>query len=277
MNDVLFLIGFVGLGLLLGSFTTALAYRAPRLIPWAFGHRREDASQGVNISAYRSICPNCQTVLQPRDLVPLFSWIYQRGRCRHCHAPISFLYPLIEACVLLCVLIAAVILGWQLKLAFVIAAVPFLVALLFIDAQHMILPDSLMLPLAMLGAGYQFALQAQAGLQPGPMLMNLLIAPVFYAGSIWLLSAFMTKMLKRDALGFGDVKFFAIAGLWLGLSNFALFCLLSGILGVAQGILWNISGRGRAFPFGPALIVALYVLLLLPVAACGICDWFLLE
>jgi leader peptidase (prepilin peptidase)/N-methyltransferase len=72
---------FFCLGLCLGSFTTALVYRLPRRLNW---------------TTERSRCPACHHVLGPLDLVPLFSWLFLRGQCRYCRAPISARYPLIE-------------------------------------------------------------------------------------------------------------------------------------------------------------------------------------
>lgn len=265
----------VVLGLLLGSFATALVYRAPRGIPWAYESSRENTEQGAR--AYRSVCPHCQMVLAPRDLIPLFSWLLQKGRCRGCNTAIGWIYPLVEMATVLAVVGAALMLGWQLKLIFVIAAVPFLVALFFIDFEHMILPDTLLLPLLILGAGYQTTMLAHSGFEPTVMALTFAVAPIFYGGTIWFLSSAVSNILKREALGFGDVKFFAVAGLWLGLSPFALFCMFSGLVGVAIGIIWNLAGRGRVYPFGPALILSFYALLLLPLARCGVCALFLLE
>jgi leader peptidase (prepilin peptidase)/N-methyltransferase len=81
--------GFV-MGAILGSFATMLVYRLPR---------------HISIVLPRSHCPSCKTVLGVRDLVPIFSWIAMRGRCRHCHAQIGVRYPAIElVCSLACVL-----------------------------------------------------------------------------------------------------------------------------------------------------------------------------
>ncbi len=97
-------------GLALGSFTTCVVYRIPRRISlW----KQENGS-------YRSFCPNCHTVLQSRDLVPVFSWLIQRGRCRYCGQPIPKRYLLIELAVVSLVGIFAVIFG--ITLVFFLAA-----------------------------------------------------------------------------------------------------------------------------------------------------------
>jgi leader peptidase (prepilin peptidase) / N-methyltransferase len=89
------------LGLALGSFTTCVIYRVPRRISlW----KQENGS-------YRSFCPNCNAVLQSRDLIPVFSWLFQRGKCRYCRQPIPVRYLLVELAVLVLVCVLAVILG----------------------------------------------------------------------------------------------------------------------------------------------------------------------
>lgn len=80
-------------GLCLGSFTTCVMYRVPRGISlW----RQPDGS-------YRSFCPNCHTALQGIDLIPVLSWVLQKGRCRYCKTPIGIYYPMVELIVLACV------------------------------------------------------------------------------------------------------------------------------------------------------------------------------
>lgn len=88
-------------GLTLGSFVTMLSYRLPR---------------GLSIVRPPSSCPRCQTRLGARDLVPVFSWLCVKGRCRHCHWPISPRYPLIELVVALLVTGVFVLIGFQLSL-----------------------------------------------------------------------------------------------------------------------------------------------------------------
>jgi leader peptidase (prepilin peptidase)/N-methyltransferase len=83
-----------------------------------------------------------------------------------------------------------------------------------------------------------------------------------FAGISWLLGFIMEKILKKESLGMGDVKFFALSGLWLGLSQLGWYCGLSGFFGVLFASIFRKYGKNGQFPFGPSLIGALYVLLL---------------
>lgn len=227
-------------GLILGSFASALSYRIPRHESWVRA---------------RSRCTSCGHALGLPDLVPVLSWIFLRGRCRQCRAAIGVRYPLIEvSTMLLCVAVFAVM-GLNAASLVMMLAMPFLVALIVIDLDHMILPDQLNAILCVLGLAY-LALIDPAGI---PMA---LAAAMIYAGVVFAAGWVMTRLLKRDAVGFGDIKFLAVAGLWLGLPALPVFLVLSGLCGVGFGVIWKIMGRGAVFPFGPALIAALILCLL---------------
>jgi leader peptidase (prepilin peptidase)/N-methyltransferase len=238
------------LGLVLGSFATALIYRVPQDISWS--SRKS-----------RSFCPHCKNFLKLRDLMPVFSWLAGGGKCRHCKESIEKFYPLTEIMVVAACL--GVFWSWGLTLpaAFLFLSIPFLAALLVIDLQHMILPDQLVFTLGLLALGFLGSDVFYTDmLAPYEALTEYISGGIMYAVFAWLLALGMGWALKREALGFGDVKFFAVAGLWLGLSMLGWFCVLAGITGVIISFLWKIMKKGEVFPFGPALIVSLYFLLI---------------
>ncbi len=238
------------LGLVLGSFCTAIVYRIPRDIPW-----------GVQ----RSSCPSCNTNLKAMDLFPIVSWALCGGKCRHCKAPVAARYPLVEFGVLLASLSTYGALGFTPEAFFVIAAVPFLVALLIIDLDHLILPNQLVFIVGGIGAVRLAFHVSSIGLGTDSLYIAgfYILGAAVFAGLSWFLGWFMTKILKRDSLGFGDVKFFAVAGLWLGAEQLATFFVMSGSLGIIFALIWQMIKKEKIFPFGPALITSLYALLLL--------------
>ncbi len=255
-----FLICF--LGLVLGSFSTAMIYRIPRDIPWAVLYKsRADRKDSA---LCRSACPQCDHILGVRDLVPLFSWLFSRGKCRHCQAPISVVYPVTEFLVLAACLTIYTQFGFSYQGWMLMALTPFLTALLMIDLEYMILPNQLVAIIAGLGAVYLgteiFVFHQRT---VGDVLADNILGAAVFAGVIWLMGWFVGKVLKKDALGFGDVKFFGAAGLWLGFYQLPLFCVVSGVLGVALAIIWQVIKKTKVFPFGPALIIAFFILLVL--------------
>lgn len=239
------------LGLLLGSFSTCIAYRIPEGRPWAFGG-----------GAMRSMCAGCQKPLRPLNLIPILSWLLQNRRCACAKTQISIAYPLIEAGVALACFGIFLIHDFTLASIIMMLTTPFLMAMIVIDLRYTILPDQLNLICAALGVLFvslkldfsapDFALWTIIDHAGGTLIFALMA---------FLLGWIMKVVLKRDALGMGDVKFFAVAGLWLGLPLMGIFFTLSGIAGVIFGLIWQGFTRANTFPFGPALIVSFYILL----------------
>ncbi len=246
----LFLYGIVAvIGLCFGSFATALIYRIPRNIPWVFNAGADDNK------ACRSACTKCGHTLGARDLVPLFSWLSTRGKCRYCGASVSIRYPLTELVTMLAVLAQFHAWGIGMDTIPVLLMVPFLVAALVIDWEHMILPDSINIALTFLAVVF-VACRLYGG-------SGELIEPVITAISLTLLmvvvSWLMSRWKGRPALGWGDIKFLPAAGLFLGMAALPSYLAVSGALGIATALLKQKNLPKQAFPFGPALIISLYI------------------
>lgn len=260
-------------GLISGSFTTMLVYRLPRDLPIA-RFRAQKSTGGDNPN--RSRCPACHHELGIRDLLPLFSWILQKGRCRYCKAHIGMTYFLVElSCLVLCVAAYAYIGHLELSLYILWAVVPVLVGMVFIDWHHQILPDALNIALGLLGLVYHgnqaISLEMnKIGGSPDVYTSILLwlgfalVSGLIYAGFAALLRYAFLVVRKKEALGMGDVKFFMAAGIWLGVETLPWFLLLSGVLGVVFGVVYRLVTKQQRFPFGPALIAALVVAFYFP-------------
>ncbi|MGC2854822.1 prepilin peptidase [Novispirillum sp. DQ9] len=229
------------LGLVAGSFLSALTWRLPR---------------GGSVARGRSACVRCGEPLRARDLVPVLSWLAARGRCRACGGAISPRYPLIEGAT--AALFAAIALRAATpEAAIALAALgAVLMALAVVDLEHGLLPDVLNL------AAVAPAL-AVRWLSDGDVVAGV-VGGIAAGLAAWGLKAGFRAATGRDGLGWGDVKFLAVAGILLRPWEWPPFLLLAGGLGVALGLAWRAAGRGAEFPFGPALIAALLALLLVP-------------
>jgi leader peptidase (prepilin peptidase) / N-methyltransferase len=241
---ILFTVFFFAIGAVVGSFLTLASYRIPR---------------NENIVTGRSRCPVCQNNLGVRDLIPLLSWLKYKAACRQCGTKISIRYPLIE----LATAVAFAIIYLQQGIspyAFILMGLAAgLILMIAVDLEHYIIPDSVHFWLAFLALAklilvpgvWSDWITALAGTLVG-LGIGLLMHYGYYA------------LRKRHGLGLGDVKFFAVAGLWLGAIGLIPFFVLAGLLGIAHGMLWKKLGKGPMFPFGPSLAVSLFLCVVFP-------------
>lgn len=238
----------LAVGLIFGSFATALAYRIPR---------------SISMSAEpRSRCPSCKAILRVPDLIPIFSYLLLRGRCRHCKSPIGRRYALIEVAVAgLCLGFYGAF-GLTLGTGGLLVLSPVLLAIIDIDFREKIIPDSLNLSVAGIALSLLLAQTIQEGISfIGDHLLGMIAGAGVYASVSWLLRALVTRFVKKEALGWGDIKFFAAAGLWLGLDPDAsvLFLLVSGLSGIVLALALGKRTGTAEIPFGPSLVLALIV------------------
>lgn len=224
-------------GLLFGSFASATAYRLPR---------------GESFVTGRSRCPHCKAELAVRHLVPVFSYLVNRGRCAACTAPISARYPLAEAITALLFVISAAV-GGPTFTGFALAALAVgLVIVTLVDLEFQIIPDVVLVTLFVLGTVYRLMSGGTAaGIDAG-------LGAAAGIAIAWSLRLLFRQLKQREALGLGDVKFFGVAGVWIGVAGLADFMLLSGVIGIVFAVGWRGMGRGEIFPFGPALAAALF-------------------
>ena len=265
-QTVLQLSFIVALGLTLGSFATALVWRVPQDRSWIRDKKTEAGKKTESLWA-RSSCPHCHQQLKRRDLVPLLSWLFTKGQCRYCGHKIGWQYPVTELLTLICCLCVYMSWGWSVSSFILIAAIPFLVALFVIDMEHYILPDQLVLILGLLALPYWAAQIFVGQFTAGPAL-NFIISytasGLLYAFVFWFAGWLLKTILKKEALGWGDIKFSFVAGLWLGIGFLPYFLIFSGALGIVWGLIWRFITGNAVFPFGPAIIMALLIGLLAP-------------
>ncbi|MEJ2077882.1 MAG: prepilin peptidase [Acidobacteriota bacterium] len=256
-------------GLVFGSFLNVCIYRIPR---------------GISVVTPGSRCPHCGRSIRPWENVPLFSYILQRGRCRGCGQPISWVYPAVEAMTALCFL--ALYLRFGLAPAFFIDAVFFclLIVLMFIDLFERILPDVLTLSGAVAG----FALSPFQSAQflhgvgslswGGPVFgsyLNSALGILFGGGFLWLVAWAYLKLRRIEGMGFGDVKMMAMVGAFLGWQFSWLTILLGSLLGAVLGGLYMwLAGHNRRYelPFGSFLGLAAIIVTL---GGPAFVDWYI--
>jgi leader peptidase (prepilin peptidase)/N-methyltransferase len=234
------------IGLVIGSFLNVVIWRVPR---------------GESVVHPPSACPSCGSVITPRDNIPVLSWMLLRGKCRNCSEPISGRYPLVEALTGLVFALLALRFGATAQLPAYLYLGAIGVALAVIDLDTKRLPDKLTLP------SYAVALvllAVAAGVDGtwGSLLRAVLgglALGAFY---------FLLWFVYPSGMGFGDVKFAGVLGIYLGwiswgtvgLGGFAGF-LLGGVVGVIL-LVTKRATRKTGVPFGPFMIVGALVAIL---------------
>jgi leader peptidase (prepilin peptidase) / N-methyltransferase len=228
------------LGLVMGSAVTALAYRVPREISWVHG---------------RSACPKCGARLGVLDLVPVLSFLVNRGRCRHCGVPIPIRYPIIELSCAAWALLLYRQHGAGFDYPFLAVWGFLLIALMWIDFDFQLLPDALTFPGALIAIAA--VLQWPGGAR------HAILGVVMGSGLLWLIAWAYWKVRKVEGMGGGDVKLAAMFGVVLGWKLTLLTLFLAAFAGSLWGgyLIARGSGDGKtALPFGtllaPAALVA---------------------
>jgi leader peptidase (prepilin peptidase)/N-methyltransferase len=242
-----FLIVACGLGgLLIGSFLNVVIWRVPR---------------GESIVSPPSACPSCGERIRPRDNVPVVSWLLLRGRCRHCHEPISARYPFVELLTGLVFAVLAARIGFEAELPAFLYLAAIGVALALIDLDVKRLPNAIVLPSYAVAA---VLLGAAAVL--GDDLGSYLRAVLGMAALFGLY--FVLVLVYPAGMGFGDVKLAGVLGLYLGwlgwgevVSGGFLGFLFGGVVGGAL-MMARRAGRKSQIPFGPFMLAGAFAAIL---------------
>ncbi|HHQ4928383.1 TPA: prepilin peptidase [Aeromonas hydrophila] len=253
--------------LMIGSFLNVVIHRLPIMLEreWQAEYlgyfnpeTQPQQEDRYNLMVPRSACPHCGHAITAMENIPLLSWLWLKGRCRECQAPISARYPLVELLTALLSLVVAATFapGWGLLAALLLTWV--LVALTFIDLDKMLLPDQLTLPL--LWGGLLFNLTG--GFAP---LADAVIGAMAGYLVLWSLYWGFKLLTGKEGMGYGDFKLLAALGAWLGWQALPIVLLLSSLVGAFIGIgliLLRNHHQNKPIPFGPYLAIAGWIALL---------------
>jgi len=229
-------------GLAWGSFLNVVIYRLPL---------------GLNLAHPPSACPACGTPIKPWDNIPVFSYLFLRGRCRKCGKSFSVRYILVE--MLTPALLAVLHLEYGLTPQFFAAAIftSALIALAFIDFDHKILPDKITFPVTGLGLGYTF-------FRPDLTPLQALLGAAAGGGVLLLLYGGYYLIRKKEGLGLGDVTMMIMIGVFLGWGRALLTVILASFAGALVGVVIIVVKKRDlqfALPFGTFLAPAAFAAL----------------
>jgi len=230
MNPELLIAIFIfTFGILIGSFLNVVIYRIPK---------------GESIVFPSSKCQSCQTPLKWYHNVPIFSWLFLRGKCGFCSEKISIQYPLIELAtgIIAVSLFYKLGLVWNLPIVFTVFTL--LLALVMIDFKYMAVPDSL-------------NLLALALAVITPSILDSVHDALLAAGGLTLLRYYLTYFLNKEAMGEGDIIVAGTMGALLGFPLFFYALFLSAILAIVPSLM--AQNKEKAVPFVPFLAMATFI------------------
>lgn len=248
-------------GLVIGSFLNVVIHRLPKMLEreWraecaSLSGLEPTAQEPFNLFVPRSRCPACARPVRAIENIPIFSWLFLRGKCSGCQARISAKYPLVEFLAGLGAAYSAWRFGASLAAVGAALFVWFTIALAFIDHETGLLPDDLTLPLVWIG----LILNLNNTFTP---LADAVVGAVAGYLSLWLVYWGFKLITGREGMGFGDFKMNAACGALLGWKMLPLVILLSSLVGLMFGAIQMFAARGRydggfRFHFGPYLAIA---------------------
>ncbi|MBO8128749.1 MAG: prepilin peptidase [Peptococcaceae bacterium] len=224
-------------GFLIGSFLNVCIHRIPR---------------GGSVVVPSSRCPRCGHRLGAADLVPVLSWLLLRGRCRYCGGAVSLRYPLVELLTGFAFALVFLKTGFNLMLLKYLVLTSLLITASFIDLEHYIIPNQLIV--FGLGSGLLLSPFTQPGI------VSSLIGALLTGGVLLLLA-----VASRGGMGGGDIKLAAVVGLYLGWSQGLLALFLAAVMAGAAGLVLmvlRIKGRKDYIAFGPGIAAGAFVTIL---------------
>lgn len=256
------------LGLLVGSFLNVVIYRLPKMMERDWQQQCRDfltndgdiatlpandsKQEPFNLMVPVSRCPHCGHKIKPWENIPVFSYLFLRGKCSDCKAKISIRYPIIELMtgMLSVAVIYYVGVNWS-----GLAALIFtwsLIALTMIDFDTYLLPDDITLPLLWLGL-------IANSFNAFTDLPSALWGAIAGYLALWSVYKLFKLVTGKEGMGYGDFKLLAALGAWMGLQMLPQIILLSSLVGAVIGIsMIVIRGRDKniPIPFGPYLAIA---------------------
>lgn len=235
-------------GAAVGSFVNVCIYRLPRKL---------------SIVKPPSHCPYCGTTLTAIDLVPLLSYLWLGGKCRHCKTPISSRYFVVELLTALLFVAAVNKYSPNLEALLVSVSLAALVIIAFVDWEFFLVPDEAIWALGIFGfIRYVNSVPDYHGV------LTSIGGAILGGAIIWVIGVLGRLVFRKEAMGFGDVKIAAAVGAhlgatWLMLPFFLFSVFIGAVMGLSVALVQRRSLTGY-MPFGPAMAVAAAIVFLAP-------------
>lgn len=231
-------------GTIFGSFYNVVGDRLP---------------DGKSIIKPSSHCPKCGHNLKPLELIPIFSFLLQGGKCKNCRSKIPIFHPFFEFVSGLLFMIAYIVFGFTPQLFIALTFISILLIIFVSDMEYMIIPDEvlivglifLILEILFIDGWFQLLISFRDGL---------ICFIVMY-----LLKKFGDFLFKKESMGGGDIKLMFVFGFVLGWQSSILSIFIGSIIGLPISLIMVSKNNSHEIPFGPLLSLGALVVLFLQI------------
>ncbi len=249
--EIVYTILMLIIGCIFGSFFNVVGYRVPK---------------GLSIVSPGSFCPKCNHNLKWYELIPVFSYIIQKGKCRSCHEKISLIYPIIELTTGVLFAVSYFVFGFSYDLILALIVASFLVIVIVSDINYLVIPDEVTLFFSILVIAVKIA---------GEGIKVASLSVLSGLGMFVLMYLFMLLgnfLFKKESLGGGDVKLMFFVGIVLGpiLGTFTIF--LSSLIAFPLSLIIYLKDKDNVIPFGPFILIAAFTIILFQIPAIDILE-----
>lgn len=250
--EIYYIIVLFILGTILGSFYNVVGYRLPR---------------GESIAFPPSHCPKCGHRLTPLELIPIFSFLFQKGKCKNCKCKISWFYSIFEFLTGCLFSIGYIVFGLSFELLINLTFISMLLIIIISDYQTMIIPDELLI---FTGCALIVEIFFAYG---SKVLLDSILNGIIMFGIMFLMKIIADKMFGRESMGGGDIKLMFIYGLMLGWPTSCMSICLASFIGLPISLFMIKGKKNHEIPFGPFLAVAAIILIIFKVDINTLINW----
>lgn len=253
MENLTYVIFFL-LGTILGSFYNVVGYRLPK--------------EESILKPKHSYCPNCKKKLNWYELIPIFSFLIQGGKCRKCKTKISLFYPLVEIITGLLFTVSYYSFGFSYNLIIALILVSLFSIVIVSDIKYLIIPDEVTLVAVILLVITRFI---ELGLIGG---LKYIGSGILTFGIMYLIMLLGNFLFKKESLGGADIKLMFVSGLALGpiLGTFVIF--VASVVALPISLIIYIIDKDNVIPFGPFIVMGMLLLFLLKIDINSILNLF---
>ena len=239
---------FFIMGLIFGSFYNVVAYRLSNNISL--------------INPVRSMCPNCKKELGILELIPIFSYVFLKGKCSVCKEKISLFYPFIELLTGINFALSYYLSGFSIDLLIMLILFSYFSIVIYSDFKYMIIPDEVTIVTVIL----TLILIIIKGLY-----LNILVGFISFL-STYLFAKIISIILKKDAMGGGDIKLMFFVGLLLNYNALLAF-FISSFLAFPAAFYVTVKNKNSKIAFGPFILLATILIYIFKLDLINILIW----